>query len=81
MKTKAEFITECKAANPTMTQIINGESVILNAEDYEIAVNAWADSQITIQEFEANQAAIAANKLVLLDRLGITADEAALLLG
>jgi hypothetical protein len=80
MKTKAQFITECKAANPTMTQIVNGQEVVLSVEEYEKTVNAWADSQIAIQEFEADKAAKEASKSELLERLGITADEAALLL-
>ena len=80
MKTKEEFIAECKATNPTMTQIINGEEVILNAEKYEEAVVAWADSQMVIQDFEADKVAKEAIKTELLDRLGITAEEAALLL-
>jgi hypothetical protein len=81
MKTKEEFIAECKDANPTMTQVINGEEIELDAKEYEKVVEAWADSQMVIQEFELAKAEQEASKSALLERLNITQEEATLLLG
>jgi len=80
MKTKSQFIAQCKAENPTMTQIVNGQEIILDSKEYDKAIEAWADSQIAIQEFETDKASKAASKSALLERLGITADEATLLI-
>ena len=80
MTTKAELIAQCKAENPTMTATINDEQIKLNAEEYEKACNDWADMRLVQIEYEAAEAQMAADKTALLARLGMTADEAKLLL-
>jgi hypothetical protein len=80
MTTKAELIAQCKAENPTMTATINGEQVELNAEEYEKACNDWADMRLVQIEYEETMAKAEADKAALLAKLGITADEAKLLL-
>jgi hypothetical protein len=81
MKTKAEFIAQCKAENPTMIQTLNGEKIVVDDAEYNAACDSWADMQIVNQTLEAEISEKAAAKAALLERLGITADEAALLLG
>lgn len=80
MKTKAQLIAQCKAENPTMAQIINGEEIVLNAAEYDAACEAWAEMKLEHQSKEAELQEKATTKSALLDRLGITAEEAALLL-
>jgi hypothetical protein len=81
MKTKSEFIAQCKAENPTMVQTINDVKTVLSKAEYEAAVEAWAQMKLEQQAAEIEEAAKAKTKADLLDRLGITAEEAALLLG
>lgn len=78
MKTKSEIIAELKKTHPTLK---SGSDEIgyteLEADEYEATILQWADNLLAQQtaEFEATQA-----KAALLNRLGITADEAKLLL-
>ena len=81
MTTKAEFIAQCKAENPTMITTINDEQIELTAEEYEKACNDWADMRLVQIADEEAVAKIAADKAALLAKLGITAEEAQLLLG
>ena len=46
-----ELIAQCKAENPTMTQTVNGETFILNAEDYDKAVKDWATMRLDQIEY------------------------------
>jgi hypothetical protein len=81
MKTKAQLIAQCKAENPTMVQTVNGEEIELTGAEYNAACEAWAEMKLAQQANQAELEAKASEKTVLLARLGITADEAALLLG
>ena len=80
MKTKAQLITECKNANATMVQTINGIEVELTGADYDKACSDWADMKLAQLTVEAEAEAKAQTKAEILERLGITADEAKLLL-
>jgi hypothetical protein len=46
--TKAELIAQCKAANPTMVENINGVERTLTTEEYNHAAEMWAEMQIQI---------------------------------
>ena len=80
MTTKLELIAQLKAENPTMIQTINGVEIELTAEEYEKACNNWADMRLVQIALEADKAKAEAHKAALLAKLGITADEAKLLL-
>jgi hypothetical protein len=80
MTTKSELIAQLKAENPTMVQTINGVEIELTAEEYEKACNNWADMRLVQIAAEADKAKAEADKAALLAKLGITADEAKLLL-
>lgn len=80
MKTKAQLIAQCKAENPTMVQSINGEEIVLTAAQYNAACEAWAEMKLEHQSKEAELEAKAIQKAALLERLGVSAEEAALLL-
>jgi hypothetical protein len=90
--TKEELVTQCLTENPVMIQTINDVERELSEEERITAANAWADmrlAQIAYQEklaeqtvlAEAEAEAKATAKAALLTRLGITAEEAQLLLG
>ncbi len=70
MKTKAQLIKECKDANPTMIQTINGIEVELTGADYEKACSDWAEMKLTQLAFEAEVEAKAQAKAELAERLG-----------
>jgi len=79
--TKNEMIEIIKAENPTI-RIGDDEAgyIDLKGSDYDAQIEQWANARLEIlakKELEIQQAEA---KAALLDRLGITADEAALLL-
>ena len=74
MTTKSEKIAELKAIYPTLQQ---GSDEVgytqLDEKTYEVTIEQWAENELT-------QAQAATDKAALLAKLGITADEAKLLL-
>jgi hypothetical protein len=81
MTTKADLIAQCKAENPKMTATINGTEIELTGADYEAACSDWAEMRFAQIAKEATVAKAETDKAALLTKLGITADEAKLLLG
>jgi hypothetical protein len=81
MTTKAEFIAQLKAEYPTLKtgDDENGYSN-LSATEYEATIAQWVDNKLADQEKAAEAAQAATDKAALLAKLGITADEAKLLL-
>jgi hypothetical protein len=80
MTTKADLIAQCKAENPTMKALINGTEIELTGADYEKACADWAEMRFEQIAKEETDAKAEADKAALLAKLGITADEAKLLL-
>lgn len=79
MTTKADKIATLKTEYPTLR--VGSEEAgytELSAEDYEAKIAEWADTELAAEaaELAANEA-----KQALLAKLGITAEEAQLLLG
>ena len=81
MTTKAQYLTQIKTENPTITKSINGENIVLNDAEYEATCEAWATMKTEQDAHIKAEADKATARQAVLDRLGITADEAALLLG
>jgi hypothetical protein len=80
MTTKAQKIAELKLKHPTISKGVNDEIFELDADEYEKTISRWAEVELA-QEAEAAAAeAKAQAKAELLERLGITEDEAKLLL-
>jgi hypothetical protein len=81
MKTKPEMIEIIKAENPTL-RLGDDESgyTELSADEYEAKIAEWADARLAKEAKVAEAEAKAQAKAELLERLGITADEAKLLL-
>ena len=51
--TRKELIAQCKKDNPKMVATINGEPYELSQEEYDQAVEAWADMIIAQQNLPA----------------------------
>jgi hypothetical protein len=85
MVTHSNKIAELKAKYPTLK---TGDDltgyVELTPEEYEAKIAEWADAELAAEAADAAEVAkieaAAAAKEALLERLGITADEAKLLL-
>jgi hypothetical protein len=81
MKTLTEIRAELEAEYPVLTEVTNGEEVKLTAKDRKETLDQWANNlyakEVEVKEAEDKIQA----KAALLERLGITAEEAALLLG
>ena len=79
--TKNELIAQCKAENPKMFSVINDVEIEITGADYDAACEAWAEMRFSQISAEAEIADQAIAKSALLERLGISEDEAKLLLG
>lgn len=75
---KAELIEKFRAEYPELFEQVNDEKVALTGNAYEAKLAEWADNVLANQAEENKKQA---EKEALLNRLGITEDEAKLLLG
>jgi hypothetical protein len=81
MTTKAELISQFKTQYPTLkTGDEDNGYTDLDAAEYEATISAWADNLLAKEAEAALEAKAASDKAALLKRLGLTADEATLLL-
>jgi hypothetical protein len=81
MTTKNQVIQLLKKEFPTLR--VGGDDVgytELSVEEYEATIAQWADARLAKEAAATQAEAKAQAKVALLDRLGITADEAKLLL-
>lgn len=76
-----EIIAELKEANPTLQTGSNETGYTeLTKEEYEATILEWAQNRLAKLEKTQAEADKATAKAALLERLGITAEEATLLL-
>lgn len=81
MTTKKEIIAQLKSDFPTLKTGDDENGYIdLPIDEYEATISSWADVELAKIAAEAEAEAKAIAKAALLERLGITADEASLLL-
>jgi hypothetical protein len=81
MTTKQEIIDQLKAEFPTLKFGDDNKGYTnLTAEEYEATISEWADARLAKEAEAAEAQAKAAQKAALLERLGISEDEARLLL-
>ena len=79
--TLTQIKADLKKEYPTITELHNGEEVQLSAEEYSQRIDEWAANAYAKEQEQAAIALKAQEKQALLDRLGITSEEAKLLLG
>ena len=80
MTTKADLIKQIKTENPEMISTINGEEIKLSKAEYDKACEDWATMRLEQLKLEAEIESKLSAKSALLNKLGITAEEANLLL-
>ena len=82
MTTKSQALAALKSKYPTL-RIGDDEQgyTDLSPADYEATIEVWADNQLADEAKEEQAKQSATNKAALLAKLGISADEAKLLLG
>jgi len=81
MTTKEEIIAAIKAENPTLRAGSDEYGYVdLTVEEYEAEVNRWADARLAKLASKEALKKAEEDKAALLAKLGITADEAKLLL-
>lgn len=82
MTTKQEMLEIIKAENPDGLRVGNDEEgyTQLSQAETDAILDSWADARLAKEKALAEAKSTAEQKTVLLDRLGITAEEAKLLL-
>jgi TRAP-type uncharacterized transport system substrate-binding protein len=78
--TKEQIITNLKTEFPTLKKTFDNVESDMTLEEYEAQIETWADLEVTRLAAEESAETNAAAKQALLDRLGLTAEEAKLLL-
>lgn len=82
MTTKAEMIVIIKAENPVLKIGNDDEGYTeLSKAEYDAQISEWADNRLAKEKQLAEIAATETAKAALLAKLGITQEEAKLLLG
>lgn len=77
---KLEIIAQLKAEHTVLTKQVNDEIIELDQDEYEATIDAWANFELAKLAKVAEAEAKATAKAALLERLGISEDEARLLL-
>jgi len=80
MTIKEEIIESLKAEYPSLKKVFDGQEIELTEEEYNETIELWADIQLAKEAEAVAEAEKAATKTALLERLGITEEEARLLL-
>lgn len=82
MTTKTEMLNALKIEHPTLRSGSDETGYTeLTPTEYEATLSGWADARLSREAKEAEAERAATAKAALLAKLGITADEAKLLLG
>jgi hypothetical protein len=79
--TKDELIAQFNSENPEIIATINGEKITLDVAEYEKTRADWVAMRLDQIKLEFEVAATQSDKAALLEKLGISEDEAKLLLG
>jgi len=73
-------ITAFKEQYPTLTKGVNDEVFELDAKEYEATIAEWAQNELDAEAATAEKESLKVQKAALLSKMGITAEEAAILL-
>lgn len=76
----SDKIAAFKAQYPTLSKGINNEVFELTAQEYEATIAEWAQNELDAEAAKVEKQSLIEQKAALFGKLGITADEAALLL-
>jgi len=82
MTTKAQYMTQARAANPQpQYRTVNGEQIELTDDEYEASIEAWAEMRVEQDAAEAQAQAALATKRSAYKKLGLTDQEIDALIG
>jgi hypothetical protein len=81
MKTLEEIRNELETTHPVLTKSFNGEEVTLSREERKETLDFWASNLYSKEVAIAEAADKAAARQAVLARLGLTEEEAQLILG
>jgi hypothetical protein len=73
-------IAALKAQYPTLNKGVNDEVIELDAKEYQATIAEWAQNELDAEAAKAEKLALQTQKDALLQKLGLTQDEATLLL-
>ena len=76
----SDKIKALKLEYPTLIKGVNNQVFELTAEEYEATIAEWAQNELDAEAAKAEKLALRAQKDALLQKLGLTQDEATLLL-
>lgn len=77
---KSTKIQQLKKEYPMITKQVNSEIIQIDVDEYEATLDSWADALVVKEAKQAELDDKIFAKTELLDRLGITKDEAKLLI-
>lgn len=81
MTTKQQYVTQAREANPQpQYRIVNGEQIKLTDDEYETALNAWAEMRVTQDKYVDEQTKTKQSALDKLKALGLSDEEIKVLL-
>ena len=76
----SDKIKAFKVQYPTLTKGVNDQVVELTSEEYEATIAEWAQNELNAEATKAEKQILIEQKAALLSRLGLTSEEAILLL-
>jgi hypothetical protein len=76
----SDKIKTLKVQYPSLNKGVNDEIFELTAEEYEATIAEWAQNELDAEAAKAEKLALQTQKDALLQKLGLTQDEATLLL-
>ena len=76
----SDKITALKAQYPTLTKGVNNQVFELTSEEYDLTIARWAQNELDAEAELIQKQALRTQKEALLAKLGLTSDEAVLLL-
>jgi len=76
----SDKIAAFKTQYPTLTKGVNDEVFELTAEEYEATIAEWAQNELDADAAKLEKQALVTQKEALLAKLGLTSEEATLLL-
>ena len=76
----SDKIKALKVQYPSLTKGVNEEVIELTADEYEATIAEWAQNELDAEAVKAEKIALQTQKDAILQRLGLTQNEATLLL-
>lgn len=73
--TKQQLINQFKLDYPTLTKQVNDEIIVLEQDEYEATIDAWADAKLAKEQAKNEADALRQTKILAYEKLGLTEAE------